>query len=1008
MAGGGTTTLQATLAAKNTDSTGAAPDLLGAFNTAGSNLIGDATGETGLVNGTNQDQAGSTRATIDPLLGPLQNNGGPTFTQALLSGSPAINGDYSANSPATDQRGVRRPIGPRADIGAYEAPSPPTTPTNLLATPGNTQISLNWTGTTDAVSYNVYRSTTPGGENLTNPINQNPILGTHYTDYGLTNGVKYYYVVRGVNSAGVSLPSIEASATPGDTRVHGEVLTWGDNQSGELGTGTLANRLIAGPIVAPVVNGQTLPPLNKVVQVSGGARFSLALTADGFVYAWGDDTYGQLGDGNYSGSSTVNNNPVPNRVQSEFGGYLTNIIAISAGQDFALALAADGTVYAWGHNQYGQLGNGATDAGSGGFTYNDFFASPVQTSQGGQLAGVVAIAAGGYHSLAVLSDGTVMAWGYNSSGQLGNGTSGSDADSAYPVSVSSLVNAVSVAAGQYFSLALASDGSVYSWGYNNDGELGDPNAFTNETVPVQVSLPSLNAGNSPGVTQIAAGNSHSLALTSDGSVYAWGSDALDQLGDGGNGGSSSANPTQVGTITALEIAAGATFSLAVQVDHTLITWGADASGQLGTGTTATSQQPSLAQTSFGTPLQNIFYAAGGSLHGMAIQNLPPVAARLTYTVGKNITRNVPAPGLLASATDAESDTLTTFLVSPALHGTVTVYANGRFTYVPNTNYVGADSFTYSVSDGHNNSVSATVTLNVVPETLQSIAVTPQTVTTAEGVTQQFTATGTYTDGNTNDLTYQVTWASSNTSVATISNAPTSPGLATTATVNAGQTTITATENNISGTATLTVVRTLQSITVSPQFVSRIAGTSQQFTASAAYTDGTTADVTRLVTWSSSNTTVATISNTSGTAGLATAVNAGQTTITATAKNVTGTATLTVTPPTLNGITSLAVSPSTATILSRRNAAVYCEGHLHRRHDGRCDPSCDLVVFQHDRGDDLQHFGNGWPGDSSQRRTNNHHGHSKKCHRYGDIECGSADTDQYRHYARQRHVDTRAD
>ena len=919
---GASATLQAAIVAGNQNFFSTGTDINGAFTSDGSNLIGDGTSATGFT--ALHDQVGTADAPVDPLLGPLQNNGGPTFTQEPGTGSPAINGDYSAaNVPTTDQRGVARPIGPRADIGAYEAPSPPSAPTGLQATPGFTRITLTWTGSTGAVSYNIYRGTSASREAAT-PINTKPILGTRYTDTGLTDGQTYYYIVRAVNTAGRSGRSNEAFATPFDNRIRGSVLAWGDNQSGELGNGTFARSLLAVPVSAP---SPASAPLNNVVQVAGGSRFSLALTADGFVYAWGDDTYGKLGDGRYNFGTTVLTSDVPTPVLTAPRSPLSNIVAISAGQDHALALAADGTVYTWGRNQYGQLGNGQTDEATSSIG-NPYASQVLAVSGDGALSGVVAIAAGGYHSLAVLNDGTAVAWGYNSSGQLGDGTSGLGTDSDTPVTVSALTDAVSVAAGQYFSLALRTDGTVFAWGYDNDGELGDANSGTNEATPIQVSVRD-SEGNSLAVTQLAAGSYHTLALTSDGIVYAWGSDDTDQLGKGGTAQSLS-YPTPAGLsgspISALAVGTGTGFSLAIQsVDHTLLTWGANSFGQLGTGATAASQQPALAQTSFGTALPYIYAATGGSLHSLAIENLPPVAGRAAYTVGVSSTgvgipRTIPAPGLLAYATDAENDTpLTASLVRPAAHGTVMVLANGSFTYVANTGYQGADTFTYKVNDGLADSAPATVTLNVVPEKLLSIAITPQMVTRPESVTQQFTVTGTYNDGNTSVLSTSVAWTSSVPAVATISA---TTGLATTAAANAGQTTITATVSGLSAQATLTVVRTLRSLTISPRSKSLPKGTTAQFTAAAVYTDGFTQDITASVSFSSSAPAVAAFN---GAQGLLTAAAIGTATVTAqdSASGLSATAAVTVTAAALISIT---VTPANTTLARGRDLQYTATGN----------------------------------------------------------------------------------
>ena len=924
-------TLQATIVAGNQNLAAPGPDIAGAFTSAGSNLLGDGTGATGFT--APHDLVGAANAPIDPLLGPLQNNGGPTATQAIDSSSPALNGDYSAHPAGTDdtdQRGGPRPLGPRDDIGAFEAQSPPVAPTNLVATPGFMRVLLTWTASAQAVSYNVYRGLTPGGEDLANPINVDPntgrvkpISGLRYTDVAVADGTPYYYVVRAVNSTGLSDPSNEASATPLDNRLRGSVLAWGDNQSGELGNGTYTRSLYAVPVAAPVVAGTTSTPLNNVVQVSGGSNYSLALTADGYVYAWGDNTYGQLGNGQAAFSTA--NSAVPTRVQSNFGGPLTGIVAISAGQDHALALGADGTVYAWGRNQYGQLGNGSADGASNSGVHS--YATAVQNSNGGNfnfgnLAGVISIAAGGYHSLAVLRDGTAVAWGYNSSGQLGDAASGPGTDSAYPVAVSALTNAVAVEAGQYFSLALDANGNVSAWGYDNDGELGDNNfgSGANETTPVSVQLTDPTTGLALTVTQIAAGDAHALALTADGSVYAWGSDDADQLGDNGTGNGFgfgnpfSSTPIQVGTISALSLGAGASFSLAVQSDHTVLAWGADGAGQLGSGTAAASRQPAPVLTSATVPLLYVYAATGGSLHSLAIQNLPPVAARASYTVGVNTTRDVPAPGLNANATDAENDgPFTAALVRPASHGTVTVYPSGRFTYTPTAGYQGADSFTYKVNDGLADSAPATVTLTIVPEVLKSITVTPQTVTLGESKTQQFVATGTNNDGSTNDLTHQVTWSSSNPAVATIANGSVSPGLATTAAKNAGTTTITATSGGLTGTATLTVTRTLKFISIAPLNKSLAKGLTQTYTATANYTDGFTQDMTASVLFSTSDTTVAAF--TGGTAGHRNPLQAlkiGTVTVTAydPVSTLSAATSLTVTAAAVTGIT---VTPANATL-----------------------------------------------------------------------------------------------
>jgi len=219
--------------------------------------------------------------------------------------------------------------------------------------------------------------------------------------------------------------------------------------------------------------------------------------------------------------------------------------------------------------------------------------------------------------------------------------------------------------------------------------------------------------------------------------------------------------------------------------------------------------------------------------------------------------------------------------------------------------VGAGASLISATSG---SVSGSTTLTVTTATLQSISVTPANPSVANGTAEQFTATGHFSDNTTQDLTTSVTWSSSKTSIATISNAAGSQGLATS--VGTGTTTISATSGSVSGSTTLTVTTaTLQSISVTPSNPSVANGTAQQFTATGHFSDNTTQDLTSSVTWSSSKTSVATISNTSGSQGLATSVGTGTTTISATSGSVSGSTTLTVTGATLQSITVAPPNPS---------------------------------------------------------------------------------------------------
>ena len=231
------------------------------------------------------------------------------------------------------------------------------------------------------------------------------------------------------------------------------------------------------------------------------------------IGAWGNNFFGQLGDGTYTNSST------PVEVSNLDG---ADLKALAGGQGYSLALKSDGTVWAWGLNQHGQLGDG-TDTDT---------TTPVQvrdpTDPTGYLSGVTAIAAGGAHALALKDDSTVWAWGSNTggqeqkiTGQLGNDTYTS---TNTPVQVSDLNGVEVISAGGSHSLALNEDGTVWAWGYNEFGQLGD-GTNTNSSTPVQVS-------DLDGVEAISSGNAHNLALRDDGTVWAWGSNPYGQLGNG--------------------------------------------------------------------------------------------------------------------------------------------------------------------------------------------------------------------------------------------------------------------------------------------------------------------------------------------------------------------------------------------------------------------------------------------------------------------------------------------
>lgn len=345
----------------------------------------------------------------------------------------------------------------------------------------------------------------------------------------------------------------------------GTAYAWGHNSSGQLGTGPVSGTGTDSDVPVKVHGAGDVGFLTDVLTVAAGGNFSLALVSDGAgdgvpndgdVYAWGDNFQGQLGN-NSPASSNV---PVQVHGAGDVG-FLTDVVAVAAGSAHGLAVKSDGTVWAWGYDGFGQLGDSASHAGN-------LSRTPVQVEGvggSGFLTGVSSVAGGGLHSLALKSDGTVYAWGYNGTGGLGNG---GGPDSTTPVQVKgeggsgSLSSVTDIAAGGEHSLAIK-DGTVYAWGLNNFRQLGDDTSVFQRNAPVKVKGEG-GVGFLTGATDVAAGAHHSLAAVSaNGTVWAWGRNDLNSLGDGT---STTPRPTPVQSIQligATQVASGDFHSLAV-------------------------------------------------------------------------------------------------------------------------------------------------------------------------------------------------------------------------------------------------------------------------------------------------------------------------------------------------------------------------------------------------------------------------------------------------------------
>ena len=316
----------------------------------------------------------------------------------------------------------------------------------------------------------------------------------------------------------------------------GSLWVWGNNWLGELGLGDTNNRSL------PTRLGHSV----GWVSLAANFNYWLALKSDGSLWAWGLNANGELGIGVESKYSDR-----PERVPgSDWKAVASDL--------FSIGLKRDGSLWAWGMNDFGELGNSTVPS------------SPVPVRIGTD-DDWKAIAAGGFgNGLALKTNGTLWAWGGNEWGELGQGTS-DDLAHPVPTQVGTDSDWVSIAAGEYSCFAIKRDGSLWAWGENRGGQLGTGDRV-NRFVPTRV-------GTDTDWVAVAPGWYHCLALKRDGSLWAWGSNTYGELGIGRRG---ALTPTLVGYGWA-KIADGNDFSLAIKTSGTFWAWGSESSGQLGLG-----------------------------------------------------------------------------------------------------------------------------------------------------------------------------------------------------------------------------------------------------------------------------------------------------------------------------------------------------------------------------------------------------------------------------------------
>ena len=326
----------------------------------------------------------------------------------------------------------------------------------------------------------------------------------------------------------------------------GIISCWGSNYSGQLGNGSKED------FFEPV----KVADITDATAITAGREHSCALHQDGTISCWGHNEYGQLGDGQ---SGQNNKSSVPVQVAD-----ITDATAITTGGAHSCALHQDGTISCWGHNEYGQLGDGQSGQ-------NNKSSVPVQVAD---ITDATAITTGSLYSCALRQDGTISCWGDNEYGQLGDGQSGQNNESSVPVQVAGITDATAITTGGAHSCALHQDGIISCWGHNEYGQLGNGND-AHSFVPAQVT-------DIADATAITAGNSHSCALHAGGSISCWGNNLSGRLGNGTDADAST--PQQVDEITdATAITAGYIHSCTLHQTGTISCWGNNSYGQLGNG-----------------------------------------------------------------------------------------------------------------------------------------------------------------------------------------------------------------------------------------------------------------------------------------------------------------------------------------------------------------------------------------------------------------------------------------
>jgi alpha-tubulin suppressor-like RCC1 family protein len=515
----------------NTSGVGSSTPTL-CINTPLTNITFATTGATGIVNngvvGANGLPAGVSATWASDVI--------------TISGTPVVSGIFTYNIPLSGGCGAVFATGTITVKDNYAATLSSANATICAGTPANLTVAIS--GGTSPYTV-VYSGGTVTGYTSGSNIPVSPASTTTYTLTSVTDAIGCTALIdwKMIKAGDLHTVGIKADGT---------LWTWGYNNKGQLGDGTIINK------TTPTQIGVA----TNWASVTAGNQHTIATKTDGTLWAWGDNAVGQLGDG------TTTDKLSPTQI-----GVGTNWALIAAGVYHTIATKTDGTLWAWGWNAWGQLGDNTTTQRN----------SPVQI---GSATNWGTISAGSQHNLARKTDGTLWGWGLNSTGQLGDGTV---INKTTPTQIGSATNWASIVAAAGYdnsggsnsahSLATKTDGTLWAWGRNTIGQLGDGTQISRLNGPIQI-------GTATNWASVAAGLNHSIARKTTGELWSWGWNIYRQLGDGTTN-SFDINPKPIagGATNWVSLSAGLFHNVATKTDGSLWAWGRNNRSQLGDGTT---------------------------------------------------------------------------------------------------------------------------------------------------------------------------------------------------------------------------------------------------------------------------------------------------------------------------------------------------------------------------------------------------------------------------------------